>query len=111
MAESWLWFDIDKTHKTCFVNERWIVCSYRLDGLTAQSRRLRMKSPRSAMAVYENVVQAQVSRGLRARASANWWRYAFHAGRHVGSDRNVRVPVRWAPFGFALFALDVIGNR
>lgn len=108
MAESWLWFDIDKTHKTYFLNERWTVCSYYPDGLTAKSRRIRMRSPLNAMAVYENTAQAPVSRGLKMRAFVNWWRYRLHAQMNNCSRSVFSAPIVFFPLGFALFSFDLL---
>lgn len=101
MAEGWLWHSLDKTHLTMFFNEAWVTCYYQAGGLSASSRRVRAKSPRGAMAVYEAMLGSPVPLKLKMRASANWWRYWFHA-KDVRPERfrpdllrTLAAPVGW----------------
>lgn len=108
MAESWLWYRMDTTHKTMLLNDLWVVCFYQANGLSASNNRLRASSPCGAMAVYEEILGASISLKLRLRSSVNWWRYKFHAvraGVYCGEFIASRL---FAPFGFMMYLRDVL---
>ncbi len=77
-----LWFELASRFRVRFVNEPWVVKTYRPDGLTANGLRNKVASARltamvSAMAL-ENFPDMPL--WLRLRFSANYARFATHAG-------------------------------
>lgn len=110
MAEGWLWHNIDQSHLTFFISSPWVECFYQDEGLSASSRHIRAESPCGAMAVYAAMLDAELSPKLRARASINWWRYRFHAGKQCKTViSKFRVPVTFAPLGWLVYLWDWIG--
>jgi glycosyltransferase involved in cell wall biosynthesis len=107
MAESWLWHRLDRTHRTIFINEPWIVCYYQSQGLTASAAALRASCACGATAVYAEMLRSRLPLRLQLRAATNWWRYRFHA-RHSGKapapvpDGNGML----APAGWLLYCVD-----
>lgn len=81
MAEGWLWHRLAAKWLTFFVNQQWVICEYLDGGLSERSAHNRSRSPRSAMAVYEQMLSANLPITHKTRASVNWWRYRWHAGR------------------------------
>jgi glycosyltransferase involved in cell wall biosynthesis len=106
MAESWLWYSLDRTCLTLFVDREWTVCDYQPDGLSARSARLRAQAPLGAMDVYSVSYIAPLPWHMRARAAINWWRYRFHAAQ-LGHSEIRRVCPYWlAPLGWFLYCRD-----
>lgn len=111
MAEGWLWHRLDRTHKTLFINQEWIVCAYQAEGLSANSARIRAMSPLSAMEVYREMFQQSSNSLFRARSAINWWRYRFHAlaaGKELG---DFQPPLVFVPVAALLFARDRLQLR
>ena len=107
MAESWLWHQLSRKYLTWFINCQWIECYYQAEGLSANSRRIRAASPCGAMEVYTAVLESKLPFRYHARASINWWRYRFHAGRQRKLIRTpYQVPITYAPIGWFMFLSD-----
>ncbi|WP_442496919.1 glycosyltransferase family 2 protein [Methylobacter sp. sgz302048] len=107
MAESWLWYHLDRTHLTLFINSPWIECFYQPEGLSASSRRIRASSPCSAMEVYAAMLESILPWRLRVRASINWWRYRYHANnQHKIAVSEFRASHVFALPGWLMFLHD-----
>lgn len=107
MAEGWLWHSLEKTHLTQYVDEHWVVCFYQAEGLSANSQRIRARSPRSALAVYTAMLESTLPWRLRVRTGINWWRYHFHAAALGHTPAAPAGPSRWlAVPGWLLFKRD-----
>lgn len=111
MAEGWLWHRLDRTHKTLFINQEWIVCTYQAEGLSANSARIRAMSPLSAMEVYREMFQQSSNSLLRARSAINWWRYRFHALAAGKELRDFELPRGYTPVAALLFVRDRLKLR
>ncbi|NCO87084.1 MAG: glycosyltransferase family 2 protein [Rhodobacterales bacterium] len=112
MAEGWQYLQIDKTFRTLFITTPVILCEYNDDGLSAQSRKLRMASPNNAMSNYAAEWQADLGWRLRLRAAVNFWRFHFHAMRRGAVAKMPKRPT-WlmVPFGYASGVIDLISAR
>lgn len=107
MAEGWLWHNLQGTHLTQYVDEHWVVCFYQIDGLSANSRRNRARSPRSALAVYTAMLGSALPWPLRVRTSINWWRYRFHISAQRQSTGELTPPSFWTALpGWCLYMQD-----
>ena len=112
MAEGWLWYTIEKTHLTLFVNNSWIECFYQDDGLSAASRRNRAASPCSAMLVYQAMIESSLSFPRRLRSSVNWWRYYFHAAfLHKTVPQEFSASNAYALLGWLMYLRDRLSKR
>ncbi len=108
MAEGWLWHSLEKTHLTLYVNEPWITCFYQDTGLSSNSVKIRAKSPKSAMAVYEMMLGSSLNLKLRIRTNINWWRYYYHTQKMYGVYKGKRFAPIWAkPIGWWLYRVDL----
>jgi hypothetical protein len=74
---------IAQQYKTRYFDEVIAIRDYQEDGLTAQSRLIRMHSISASLLYYGELLTVSDRLGPRARlrASANFARYALHAGR------------------------------
>lgn len=110
MAEAWLYHSMDSTHKVLFINNVWVNCWYQTNGLSRNALQVRLQSPRSTMLVYSVILNSPSDCKTVSRASANWWRYWFHANEPA--LKSVKRP-RWlfALFGWILYRRDLIRLR
>jgi glycosyltransferase involved in cell wall biosynthesis len=106
MAEGWLWIDIDYTHKTLFVNKEIMVCYYQPGGLSELSNIHRARSPRSAMAVYDVMINTSFNYNIKLRACVNWWRYYFHLRSINKGYVNKKPHYIFAIIGYFMFKCD-----
>ena len=81
---------IAQQYKTRYFDEVIKVCEYQEDGLTAQSRLIRMHSVSASLLYYGELLAVGDRLGPRARlrTSANFARYALHAGRPLWRTRS-----------------------
>lgn len=77
-----LWFELAARYQARFVNEPWVVKTYRPDGLTANGLKNKVRSARlTAMADAKALgLFPQMPWWLRFRFSVSYARYATHAG-------------------------------
>ena len=102
---------IAQRYKTRYFDEVIKICEYQEGGLTTQSRLIRMHSISASLLYYGELlaVSDRLDRRARLRASANFARYALHAGRPL--RRTPGGTGRWTwlaglPAGVLLWAGD-----
>ena len=81
---------IAQQYKTRYFDEVIKICEYQDDGLSAQSRLIRMHSASGSLLHYGELlsVSDRLSPSARLRTSANFARYALHAGRPLWRTRS-----------------------
>jgi glycosyltransferase involved in cell wall biosynthesis len=84
-------------YKTRYFDEVLEVRDYQAGGLTDRSRIIRMQSPSSSLVYYGELLAVPERLGRRAylRASANFARYALHAGRPIWRTRSENNILTW----------------
>jgi glycosyltransferase involved in cell wall biosynthesis len=102
---------IAQQYKTRYFDEVIKICEYQEGGLTGQSRLIRMRSVSASLLYYGELlaISDRIGRRARLRASANFARYALHAGRALGRTRGDTGIGTWLaslPAGVFLWAAD-----
>lgn len=77
-AESTIWFRIALSHDLYFFNEGIYVTEYIAGGLTDNSVKIRMQSPKSAMLCYSELEKYNIPLLQKVRANCNFWRFSFN---------------------------------
>lgn len=95
-------------------NTRIMGAEYQRDGLSTKMRVNRATSPRGAMFTYRCQLEAGLTGMMRARAWANYHRYAHHDAAREAAAREAPPPgprgiggALWRPVGWALYRNDM----
>ena len=75
-CESLIWNRIAQVGVLRYTNEKWYICEYRPDGLTAHITQVRMRSPRYAMLLYAEQARYRTNTLFKLKSLINFWRFA-----------------------------------
>lgn len=91
-SEAYIWAQIAQKYLLRYTQEKWYICNYQPDGLTANSVKTRMRSPLYAVMVYHVLLQCPLPLVQRIKHGINIWRFA------ICSRRAFRQAIAYAPF-------------
>lgn len=112
MAESWQYHRVAHSYLTMFVNKYVVHAEYQPDGLSTKNTLLRMRSPISAMLVYEEIARSLLPSRFRGRAALNFWRYRWHAWWEAKQvPETISPPIGWLLPAGILFLHDLWSTR
>lgn len=80
IPEGIVWNRISQKFKQRYVNESLRIVRYRSDGLTANSLKIRCKSPVGVSLYYSEAYELRTNLGSKIKNGVNYWRFALHAG-------------------------------
>lgn len=76
-SESYVWVQIAQQYTLRYTCKKWYICNYQPDGLTANSIKARMESPRSAVMVYSVLLKYPMPLLQKIKNGINIWRFAI----------------------------------
>lgn len=76
-SEAYVWAQIAQKYLLRYTQNKWYVCDYQPDGLTANSVRARVCSPTCAVLVYLVLLKSPIPLAFRFRYGINLWRFAL----------------------------------
>lgn len=78
-GESLIWNRIAQVGIIRYTAEKWYICEYRPDGLTASITRVRMNSPKYAMLLYSEQAKYDIPLKYKIKSIVNFWRFSFNS--------------------------------
>ena len=107
--ESLIWNRIALNYDFLWFNEVVYNCEYLEDGLTSNSIKIRMKSPKTSMLYYAELARYKIPLKEKLKAIINYWRFSFNTNLSI-SKKNKNVSflpsLVCMPLGYMMYRKD-----
>lgn len=107
--ESLVWNRIAHLYKFRYFFEKIYICEYLEDGLSKNSIKGRMNSPKYAMQIYSELARMNIPLTIKIKSHINYWRFAFCSTQKFREKLSVigLASLIAIPFGYYLHIIDL----